>query len=250
MSDGQPDEVLTQLKKMREGRGLSPEALQHSPAVLNALGTHDPLEAYRSLQQVIVDMPDSEQLRALVVDYGFNLDEFFDRSPSSREVDYLSDRRATYASIVGRDTKTLSRWSNRILKELRSHLQHDHFDGTIIVAAGVKDRRTIGVEVMRFEKNDTTLNHGTNTGHTNPEQQPSLPLILYTIPQSWNPTELQFAIQFLDNHQPEKAWALVADTIHDIGFGHRRTPLEIRDSMIRVRFEKPVTEQVYGVWWE
>lgn len=244
------DPVLAQLKKLREARGLGADRLAGSPAVLAALATSDASEAYGALCLLLGNMGDGERVRALKVDFGLDLKELLQRPPTSREQDWLGDRRAGYATIVGRDVKTLSRWSDRALSELRSQLLTDTFDGQLIVSAGVQNRRVTGVEVMRFDKDDTNLSNGRNTGYTNPEPDTSLPLVLFGFPRHWQPNNIRFIIAFLHEDYPRHVWALVADGVLDVGFGHERTELEIVDGMARCRIEEPRWDQLYGVWWE
>lgn len=248
MAKDTADPVLDQLKKLREGRGLSADRLRSAPAVLSSLATSDPFEAYEALQRLLWDLPDSEQMRALVIDYGFNLDDLLGREPSSREVDRLGERRAAYAELVGRDVKTIARWSDKTLGELRGHLLADYFDGHVLVAAGVKGARIIGIEVMQYEKSDEHFSHGTTTTYTNPEPGPSLPLVLYGFPREWRPETIRFVVSFF-NEPPDEAWVIVADTVLDVGFGHTRTPLPISDGLARCVIRNPRRSQLYGVGW-
>jgi hypothetical protein len=241
--------VLAELKKLREGRGLNPERLGKCAAVLAALGVSDPREGVAALQFALHQLGDGDRVRALKVDLGLDLQELLGRPPVTREMDWLGERRSAYAEVIGRDVKTLARWSDRTLEELRAHLSVDKFDGQVIITAGVQSRRINGVEVMRFDNDDIHLTHGTNTGITNPEPGSSLPLVLYGFPGDWRPSTLRFAIAFIDEH-PQKAWALVIGTVINIGFGHERTELEIVQGLARYRIDQPRQDQLYGVWWE
>lgn len=242
------DPVLAQLKKLREGRGLSADRLASAPAVLSALATSDPQEAYEALQRLVAALPDSQQMRALVVDYGFNLDEVLGRPPTGREVDRLSERRAAYAELVGRDVKTIARWSDKTLAEVRAQLLNDLFDGHVLVAAGVQNGRLVGIEVMQYEKSDEHFSHGTTTSYKNPEPGPSLPLVLYGLPREWRPQTIRFVVSFFDE-PPAEVWALVAETVLDVGFGHERTALEVHDGMARCVVQNPRRDRLYGVAW-
>lgn len=245
----QPDQVLIELKKLREGRGLSADRLATCPAVLSSLATSDPGEAYQALQRLLWDLPDSDQMRALIVDYGFNLEELLGRPPTGREVDLLGERRATYAELVHRDVKTVTRWSDKTLAELRGQLLNDFFDGHVIVAAGVKAGRFTGIEVMQYDKTDEHLSHGTTIGYQNPEPGPSLPLVLYGFPRDWRPASIRIVVSFLDDWRPAAAWAFVANTVMDVSFGHERTALQVTDGLARCRIENPRRDQLYGVGW-
>ncbi|MEA3078195.1 MAG: hypothetical protein QOF60_3103 [Actinomycetota bacterium] len=244
------DRALSELKKLREGRGLNPDRLADSPAVLSALATSDPGEAYQALCLLLNRMGDGDRIRALKVDFGLELPELLQRAPTSRERDWLGERRAGLATVIGRDVKTLARWSDRTLGELRSQLLTDQFDGQLVITAGVKNKRVAGVEVMRYEKEDEHLSSGQNIGYTNPEAGPSLPLVLYGFPRDWRPKSIRFVMAFMDEELPTHVWALVADSVLDVGFGHERTELDITDGIARCRIENPRRDQLYGVWWE
>lgn len=244
------DRTLSELKKLREGRGARADRLARSPSVLSSCATSDAAEAVGALNAVVGRMGDSERVRALKVDFGWELEELLGRRPGGRELEYLGERRASYAEVIGRDVKTLARWSDRAIGELRAQLLNDHFDGNVVVAAGVKNRRVTGIEVMRYEAGDDEFRHGTNVGYQNPEET-SLPLVLYGFPRDWRPKNIMFIVAFLDGELPRKSWALVADSVLDVSFGHDRTEVEIDDQrMARCRIENPRRDQLYGVWWE
>ncbi len=244
------DQTLTELKKLREGRGMSADRLATSPAVLSSLATSDPVEAYQALVQLLGSLGDSDRANALRVDLALNLEELLDRPPTGRERDWLGDRRSSFAELKQRDVKTVGRWSDRALGELRAQLLNDFFDGHVIVAAGVKNGRIAGIEVMQYDRTDEHFSHGQNIGYTNPEKGSSLPLVLYGFPRDWRPASIRFVVSFMDDQLPAAAWALVADTVLDVGFGHERTELEISDGMARCRIENPRRDQLYGLWWE
>lgn len=150
--------------------------------------------------------------------------------------------------LVERDVKTLGRWSDRALGELRGSLLTDRFDGHLLVAAGVQHRRLTGLEVMRYDRDDETFSHGRDLGYTNPETGPSLPLVLFGFPADWQPASLRFVVAFIEE-EPKQVWALVADNVIDIGFGHQRTEVQVADCMARCKIEQPRWDQLYGVWW-
>lgn len=243
-----PDPVLAQLKKLREGRGLTADRLGESPAVLSALNTNDQGEAYDQIQHLLLSMDDTDRVRALRVDFGLDLPELLQSTPKDRERAWLGDRRSGYSVIAGRDVKTLARWSDRALGELRALMLTDQFDGHIVVTAGVQNRRVGGIEVLRYERRDEQLSHGRATGYTNPEPGPSLPLVLFAVPPDWRPASLRFVVAFLDE-EPETVWALVAEGVPDVGFGHERTHLEVHDRTARCLVPEPRSDHLYGVWW-
>lgn len=243
------DPVLDQLKKLREGNGLSADRLGASPAVLSSLATSDPKEGFDALRLILERLGDNDRTRALRVDFGLNLDELLGRAPTSREADRLGERRAGYAELVGRDVKTLGRWSDKAIAELRAQLLHDFFDGHVVIAAGVQAGRTTGVEIIRYDRTDEHFSEGRTLGYRNPEPGPGLPLVLFGYPRDWKPQSIRFVVTFLDD-PPEHAWALVADSVLDVGFGHERTGLVVEDGMVRCRIDNPRRDQLYGVGWE
>lgn len=244
------DRALLELKKLRGGRGLTAARLANCPNLLSAAGTSGPSEAREVVTAILDRMGETDGVLALKVDFGLDLAALLRRAPTAREVELLGQRRAGYAEVIGRDVKTLARWSDRALAELREQLITDQFDGHVVIAAGVKNRRVTGVELMRYERDDTQLTGGKNIGYTNPEAGSSLPLVLFGYPRDWRPIDIRFVIAFMDEDYPTAVWALVADGVLDVGFGHERHPLELDDGMARCRIENPRRDQLYGVWWE
>lgn len=258
------DPVLVQLKKLREGAGLSLERLVAAPAVLALLSKGhghgagaiaEPKAAFDRLVEILTRMPDTDQLRALVVDLGFDLEELLGRPATPREKALLGERRNGYAETIGRDVKTLARWSNKALLELKvlleaeaRHNRQAAFEGHLLITAGVQNRRLAGAEVMRYELSDTDFKHGVTESFTNPESRHSLPALLYQIPQTWKIHSVRFVVLFTDE-QPKDAWALACDSVLDISFGNERFPLDIEDGNTRCRIDNPRVDQVYGVWW-
>ena len=243
------DPVLDELKKLREGRGLNAHRLSTSPNLLAALGTDDPGTGFDSLVAVLSEMGDGERVRSLRVDFGLDLDDLLERPPSGKEVDFLGDRRSGYGEVIGRSAKTLSRWSDKTLGELRGRILTDQFNGRVIVTAGVQNRRVTGIEVLAYDRDDIGLSNGRAVGHPNPEDS-SLPLVMCGIPSHWNPKTIEFAVAFLGGDLPAKVWALASESVMNVCFGHQRFELEIENDMTRCRIDNPDHEHVYGVWWE
>lgn len=244
------DRPMTELKKLREGRGLTAARLAKCPNLLCAAGTSDPGEAVEVLTAILDRMGETDPVRALKIDLGLDLAGLLGRAPTAREVELLGQRRAGYAEVLGRDVKTLARWSDRALAELRAQLITDQFDGHVVIAAGVKNRRVVGIELIRYEQDDAQLSSGKNVGYTNPESGSSLPLVLFGYPRDWRPIDIRFVIAFMDEDYPRSVWALVADGVLDVGFGHERYGLDIDDGLARCRIENPRRDHLYGVWWE
>src|SRR5581483_9470826 len=90
--DTPPDLVLQQLRKLREGTGLTSAKLERSGAVMSALGTADPKVAMERLQHAIEELGDSDRVRALKVDFGLDIEALLEREPATREREWLGDR--------------------------------------------------------------------------------------------------------------------------------------------------------------
>ncbi|GAA1508670.1 hypothetical protein [Nocardioides humi] len=243
------DPVLDELKKLREGRGLNAGRLSRCPNLVAALGAQDSGTAYDALLAILRQMGDGERVRSLRVDFGVDLEELLKRPPSTKEYDFLGDRRSGYGTVIGRGVKTLSRWSDKTIGELRGRLITDRFNGRVVVTAGVQDRRVTGIEVLCYERDDTNMSNGRAIGHPNPEAS-SLPLVMCGIPSHWQPLSIQFVVAFLGDDCPTKVWALASESVMNVCFGHQRFELEISEGMARCRIDGPDHDHVYGVWWE
>lgn len=245
---GDHDAVLSELKKLREGRGLTADRLAQSPAVMDALGLDDPATAHQAVLLLIANLGDGERVRALKVDLGVDLADLFGRQPRSRERDWLTERRDVYSIISGRSVKTLTRWSDKTLSELRAQFIPQPFRGHVLVTAGVQSGRLAGIDVITFDKDDEGFSHGQTTTITNPSKLPSTPLLIYGIPYGWEPASLTMIVMFLDD-LPEQVWAVAADSLANLSFGHQRFELTLDGNITRCRFETPGRELVYGVAW-
>ncbi len=245
------DPVLPQLKKLREGRGLTPDRLRASGAVMSSLATSDPAEALHSLEQMLLQMGDTDQTRALQVDFGLNMPDLLSVEPSSRDRTYLGSRRASYADLIGRDVKTLARWSDKALADLRGKLLADTFTGHLYVVATVHSDRILGCTLTREDIADdgTPITERTSLEHRNSQEGPSLPCLVYAFPRDWKPVTLTLAASFTKPELPTKAWGIAAESFFDLCFGHERYPLVMDDDTVTVKFVRPRRDRLYGLWW-
>lgn len=245
------DPVLPQLKKLREGRGLTPERLKASGAVMSSLATSDPVEALQSLKQMLAEMGDSEQTRSLQVDFGLNLPDLLSVEPSSRDRTYLGSRRASYADLIGRDVKTLARWSDKALADFRGKLLADTFTGHLYVVATVQNDRILGCTLTREDLSDEAvpITERTSLEHQNPQDSPSLPCLVYAFPRDWKPATLTLAASFTKPVSATEAWGIAAESFFDLCFGHERYPLKMDDDTVTVKFVRPRRDRLYALWW-
>lgn len=105
-----PDLTLSELKKLREGRGLRADRIAQAPSVLSSLATSDAAEGLQTLKLIIERMCGSDAVRALKVDFGWALDELLGRKPTSRELEHLGERRNSYATVIGKDDPLYGIW--------------------------------------------------------------------------------------------------------------------------------------------
>ena len=244
-----PDPVLQQLRRLREGPGLTRARLEASGAVMSALGTSDPQEAYERLLAALVGLGSGERATSLAVDFGIDLPRHLGRPPSSREADWLGERRDGYGVVIGRSAKTLARWSDQTLAELRDGLITDTFFGHLVVMAAVRGDRILGYTVSRLTLDGAGQQEGQTQHIDNPTQQPSPPGFVYGFPRDWRPARLTFGVSFMVQPYPAQVWAVVADSFMAASFGEERYDLPLRQDVAVCRVERPRRDRLYGIWW-
>ncbi|TCJ35198.1 hypothetical protein [Parafrankia sp. BMG5.11] len=250
--DKQADDlVLQQLRKLREGAGLTADRLAQSGAVMSALGTADPEVGLQRLAAAVTAMGDSERARALKVDFGLGFEELVGRMPVVREREWLGDRRSAYAGAIGRDVKTLSRWSDRAVAELRGHLLSDSFNGHLYVVAAVEGQRIKGASLIQepLEGTKDGITERSSLDIDNPSTEPSMPCLIYSYPRDWRPASLTLAVAFLSEPHPATIWGTYTDNIMKLAFGHERYVLNLNGNTATCRFLQPRTDLLYAIWW-
>ncbi len=243
------DPVLKQLKKLREGVGLTVDRLKASGAVMSALATSDPVEARDRLVRVLNDLGTNERVQALKVDFGLDLENLLGQRPTQRELAWLGDRRSGFASVVGRDVKTLARWSDKAIGELRGKLLADTFTGHLFVLAGVKGDRILGCSMVQQNEEESEITERRSFDFKNPSDGPSLPCLVYGYPRDWRPASLTLAVSFLEEPHPASVWGVVADSFLELSFAKERYELRLADGVATCRFVNPRRDQLYGMWW-
>lgn len=248
--DTPPDPVLQQLRKLREGTGLTSAKLERSGAVMSALGTADPKVAMERLQQAVDDLGDSDRVRALKVDFGLDMPNLLEREPATREREWLGDRREGYGQVVERDSKTLGRWSDKAIEELRGQLLADTFTGHLYVMAAVEDGLIKGISLVREDLDQPEgVAKRSSLDFTNPSEEASIPALIYGYPRDWRPASLTLAVSFLGSIMPQTAWAVAADNFFSVLFGVKRHHLIPKDGTVTCRFERLRTDRLYAIAW-
>jgi hypothetical protein len=248
--DTPTDPVVAELRKLREGAGLTLERLERSGAVMSALGTADPQEAYRRLVAVLQEIEPAEQANALRVDLGVDIDALLTRLPVQRERRWLGDRRSAYAEVIGRDVKTLARWSNRAVIELRSRLLTDYFSGDLLVIAAVEGGRITMCSFVQVDADEDEPKRSRTTEFRNPSKDWSLPCMVYAFPRDWRPRSLTLVAAFRDEPYPEEVAAVVATDFMNLMFADQRYPLAVHEAMATCRIENPRRDRLYAIYWE
>ena len=203
-----------------------------------------------ALEKNNVTLTPDERSAALEVDFGLNLDRHLGRPPVSREVQWLGERRAGLSRVLGRDSKTLARWSDQLVAELRDRLLTDYFDGHLVVAAAVRGGRVLGCTLARFQASDPRIQDGKTQHLDNPSQGPSPNCLIYGYPRDWRPATLTLTVSFLDEGPlPGRVWAVVADSFFSAIFGEERYALVPQLGTAVCRVERPRRDRLYGICW-
>lgn len=244
------DPVLAQLRKLREGVGLTSGRLAACGAVMSALGTSDGKEAYDRLLAAIARLGDSDRARALRVDYSIDLPQLLEREPTRREVELLGERRNGYGTVIGRDGKTLGRWSDKAVADLCSQLLDDTFRGELFVVAAVRADRILGCTLIQQESGQEQPVKRSSIEIDNPAPGASLPCLVYGFPRDWRPRSLTLVAAFQGDSRPSAVTALVADSFFALAFAEERHELTIDESGTAVcTFKGPRRDQLYALWW-
>lgn len=243
--------VTVQLRKLREGAGLTAGRLAKFGSVLSCLGTSDASEGVVRLTSALAELGDTEEARALKVDYGLELSVLLERAPTPREIRWLGDRRSGYAEVIKRDVKTLARWSDKAIADLRPLLIDDTFRGNLYVAAAVDGDRIAGITIIQeeLEEQPNGVKRRTSTDLENPSEDPSIPALVYAMPRDWRPASLHMAVVFRQE-RPTRVWASVSDTLVTAPFAARRWELTVDETgTASCKFQTPPKDNTYAVVW-
>lgn len=245
------DVVLDQLKKLREGVGLTRDRLEAAGAVMSALGTSDPDEAYERLLQILCTLDDEAQA-VLETDFGLHLAQHLRTEPSSGERRFLGHRRNAYSLVTARDPKTLARRSNAAVADLRTRLLNDTYTGDLHVIVAVRGQRTVGVTLVQnlpADPKTPEILERRSFDYPNPSRENSPPVFLYAFPRDWQPASLTLTVTFLGDELPIEVYGFCAPNFIEAAFAQKRYPLNIVEGAASCRFERPGRGQLYGAWW-
>lgn len=217
---------------------------------MSALGTADPTVAMERLQKAVDDLGDSDRARALKVDFGLDLQGLLEREAATREREWLGERREGYGEVVKRDAKTLGRWSDKAIEELRGQLLADTFTGHLYVMVAVEDDVIKSISLIREDLDQPEgVAKRTSLEFSNPAAEASIPALIYGYPRDWRPASLTLTVSFLGSNVPQAIWATAADNFFSVLFGVKRRSLTVKDGTVTCRFEHLRTDRLYAVGW-
>lgn len=162
----------------------------------------------------------------------------------------MATRRAGYAEVISRDVKTLARWSDAAISDLRELLLRDTFTGHLYVVAAVDDDHIAGITLIQEDPGqpEGAPTRRVSTDLENPETGPSLPCLLYAYPRDWRPRSLTLAAVFRKN-VPSKGYAFTSEMLIQVPCV-RRQPVPFDADTLIARFPAPETRLIYGIGWE
>jgi hypothetical protein len=238
------DEALTQLRRLREGRGLTTDRLRASGALLSALGTADAAEGVGRLREALRKLGDAPRFTALRVDLALQLDqETLGRPPIGQDYELLTARRSAHASVVQRDVKTLARWSDRACAELRAALIDDVFRGDLYVTGILSDGRLIATTFTRDDGDSRTTVDGPKVLYDD-----GPPILAFALPRDWRPATLSMAL-VTQRGSLGKVRLIIAEDFLSISASGERHIVEVRDGAAFVRVQAPRLDRIYTLWW-
>ena len=216
---------------------------------MSCLGTSDPNLAFERLAASVSQL--SERSAAILkLDYAIDLPSVLKREPVERESAWLGDRRAAYAELVARDPKTLSRWSNTAILELRALLINDTYSDKVYVVAAVRNRRTVGIShIINDEVQAAQASRRISTDFETDHPEPTPPLIVYAYPRDWAPQSVHLAVSFLDGDLPNFVRAFYADSFPELSTAPNQTEVEVVDGTAACAFKNPTRNHLYALWW-
>lgn len=239
------DEALRQLRRLREGRGLTPDRLTKAGSLMSALGTADGPTGVARLQEALMQLGEAPRFMALRVDLGLNLTEqTLGRPPVGEDYQFLTSRRSAHAGLVQRDVKTIGRWSDRACAELRAALIDDVFRGDLYVTGILVNGRLAATTVTRDDGDSRTTVDGPLVIHRD-----GPPLMLFALPRDWRPKSLGLALVTQGGGQLEQVHLIVAEDFLGISASGERYPMKLDDNAAFVRVQAPRLDRLYALWW-
>lgn len=239
------EQLVAELRQLRQRRGLTLQALAEAPAVLTALGTTATQEAYDLLLQHIQALGDDEPAQALQNAYAL------DQSMPG----VLTDRRHNLHLQTGRDPKTLAVYENAMIDELAtrllSHQPTELSDSEVIVVAYVHGLHIKRVTVtVRFPVVDEHDIRERTVDYENRAAVSSMPVLLYQLPPDWLPRQLTLAVHFVEPPFPAQVLGTAATGLRDLMFADHGQVLPVgEEHFVNIQIAGPKAAALYAIYW-
>lgn len=238
------ERLVSELKSLRQKRGLSLQALSNAPMVLAALNNPPPQEAYDQLCRLIDQLGDDERAKALRNAYAIGM----------REPRLLMARRSDFQEATGRDLKTIARYEDQMIAELASRLlgarRPEVSDSRVVVVGHLAgdhlDRISVTVAFPPDAEGDET--HRSVT-YENKSKHHSLPALLYQLPHDWEPRYLNVGVIVPEDQPTLRFWASPATELLDLMFASHGGPLAVVEGSASIQVEGPKPGVIYAIYW-
>jgi hypothetical protein len=232
--------LIGELTTLRQGQGLTLQALVRAVSVLEALGNPPLDEALAALVSMVRALGDDEPAQVLRRAYAIDL------VPAGN----ITQRRNAYYKQTGRDIKTQIRYENRMIGALASALMKRPQRERLMVGVWVRERQFFQARVEFMTPLVGERPSGVeDTYHVNSTRE-SLPFFLYQLPVDYTPSELVVGVKFR-GEQPQDVWAISTPHLFETPSlkYERRLLHEYDGDWFYIDFKAPQQGHFYGMGW-
>lgn len=249
--------VTADLKKLRLGQGLTVSALEARPNLVEALGVGSAAEARRKIVALLTELPEGRPRQALLAAYGFEVPPVGDGHADRRKKGILKERRIDYGSSISVfEPRSVIRYEDRAILELAALiLDRQEEPSHLHLYAEVGPTKRFS-SIYSYKRGLPWSEGGFPTG-------PSIPALIFQIPQGEVAESLAFTITWPMTIVPEGAWAYTASSLLEVmtpsirkllylpGLDVINDPVRSRERyFIQHEFGKPQTGLFYIVAWQ
>jgi hypothetical protein len=244
-SPTQWDRLVSELKSLRQRRGLTLRALAACPTVLAVMNNPPIQEGFDKLVALVQQLGDDERAQALKHAYAIG----------HKDPKLLMSRRTDLQASTGRDPKTLAGYENAMIEELASRLlgvrkpgvsdSHVHVIGCL-VGEHIQD---ISVSVIFPEDGHGVDAFERTIRYENRSHNHSMPALLYQLPHDWEPKRLTLALSAVDATPALQFWATPARELLDLMFATHGGSLPVVNGVVSMQIDEPKAGVIYAVYW-
>lgn len=236
--------LTSELRSLRQRRGLSLQSLARCPQLLAALNNPPLQEAYDALVSFVEQLGDDEPARALRQAYAIGM----------RHPKLLTERRADLHLESGRDPKTLASYENRMIAELASRIlgtrKAEVNDSQVYVIADVQQHKLQRITVtVRFPADDSGDVFERMVEYENRSTAASLPALLYQLPHDWRPRHLILGVRADESSARLRYWTTAATELLALMFADGAQPVVIQSGAGIVQIDGPRPRVIYALYW-